>query len=296
MMVQELANFLPAVKPGSKWGDKDSNVDYAKSWFQTDDSRLLFLNDVDSSRYQPQANYPTLPNVFFAGDFCKNCVKMSTVEGAVVSGLEAAQALQKVVEGSSDIAIAPEPEHSETELLTMRLALLPAAYGASAWSAINIGLQRLADGEAAGALLAPAVTLSLIPFRYAIHWWQTVGALGTKALSPSERSGPSALHHGLRLCAHGLLAAGNHLYKIGAESGETGKPLPSLVSVAKGLLDAVDERLREVHYSPQSVAVTDRGGTIAALRSAVEEGSGLLRGSGRFGPSPGYRPIDPKKS
>src|SRR5262249_41136724 len=81
MMVHELANYLPAVKPGRHWGDTaNSNIDYAKSWYQADYSRRLFLNDVDSSRFQPKASYQKLPNVFFAGDFCKNSVKMSTVE------------------------------------------------------------------------------------------------------------------------------------------------------------------------------------------------------------------------
>jgi hypothetical protein len=284
MMIKELEEYLPAVKPGNNWGDANSNIDYAKSWYQADYSRRLFLNDVDSSRYQPVASYPELPNVFFAGDFCKNCVKMSTVEGAVISGLEAARALQTTVEGDSDITIAPPPAHSQTELLTMRLALLPVAYGATAWSTINLGLQRLADGQVAGGLLTPAVALSLIPFRYAAHWWQTIGTLGIEALSPSERSGPSALRHSLHLGAHGLFAAGNYLYKISSESGETGKSLPSLLSVANGLLNAVEERLREVRPSPQSVPATDRGGTVALLRSAAEEGSGLLRGSRRFGP------------
>jgi uncharacterized protein with NAD-binding domain and iron-sulfur cluster len=284
LMVQELAAFLPAVNPGSKWGDNNSNIDYAKSWYQADYSRQLFLNDVDSSRYQPRAGYPELPNVFFAGDFCKNCVKMSTVEGAVVSGLEAARALQEAVEGGSDITPAPEPAHSRTELLTMRLALLPVAYGATAWSTINIGLQRLADGEVAGGLLTPAVALSLIPFRYATHWWQTIGALGIETLSPSERSDPSTLQQSLRLGAHGLFAAGDYLSKISSESRETGRPLPSLLSLANGLLNAVDERLNEVQPSPQSVPATDRGGIVALLQTAAEEGSGLLRGSGRFGP------------
>jgi protoporphyrinogen oxidase len=290
MMIKELEAYLPAVKPGNSWGDNaNSNIDYDKSWYQADYSRQLFLNDVDSSRYQPVARYSKLPNVFFAGDFCKNKVKMSTVEGAVVSGLKAARALQKAVEGHSDITIAPQPAHSRAELLTMRLALLPLAYSATAWSTINFGLHRLADGQVAKGLLTPAVALSLLPFRYATHWWETVGALGIEALSPSERSGSSAL----QLAARGLLAAGNFLYNIGSKSGETGTSALRSLSAASGLLNAVEEQLREPQPLPQLVpkmVATDGGGTVTLLKSAVEEGGGLLPGSKRFRPSSPAKP------
>jgi predicted NAD/FAD-dependent oxidoreductase len=289
MMIKELAAYLPAVKPGDSWGDQqNSNIDYEKSWYQADYSRQLFLNDVDSSRYQPVASYPELPNVFFAGDFCKNNVKMSTVEGAVVSGLRAASALQTKVEGRSDIMIAHQPAHSRTELLAMRLALLPTAYSATAWSTINFGLHRLADGQVASGLLTPAVALSLIPLRYATHWWGTIGALGIEALSRRERSGSSALQFGAR----GLLAAGNYLCNIGFKNGESGTPAQRLRSVASGLLKAVEDQLRDVRPSPKLVPKTtpDEGGNIAALHSALEEGSWPLPGSNRFGPSSTAKP------
>ena len=281
MMVKELEAYLPAVKPGNNWGDNaNSNIDYNKSWYQADCSRQLFLNDVDSSRYQPVASYPRLPNVFSAGDFCKNDVKMSTVEGAVVSGLEAASALQTKIEGHSDITTAPQPAHSRAELLTMRLALLPVAYGATVWSTVNFGLQRIADGEVGRGLLTPAVALSLIPFKYATHWWGTIEALGIEALSSRKQSGASAL----QLAARGVLAAGNYLHQIGSELGETGKPPKTFLSVAGGLLKAVEEQLRDVRPSPQSVPkiAADGSGKVAALQSAVDEGSGLLPGSKRY--------------
>ncbi len=289
MMVKELKNFLPAVMPGEFWGDSaNSNVDYDRSWFQADDSRQLFLNDVDSSRYQPVANYSKLPNVFFAGDFCINDVKMSTVEGAVVSGLKAAKALQTTIQGYSDIAIAPQPAHSRAELLTMRLALLPAAYSATAWSTINFGLHKLADGEVGRGLLTPAVALSLIPFRYATHWWGTIGALGVEALSPSEQTGSTPL----QLAARGLLAAGDYLTTVGLKSGGSGTLTQRLLSVAGGLLNAVEVELRKVQPSPQLApdVTTDRSGTVTLLKSAFKEGSGLLPGSKRFGPSPPAKP------
>jgi len=284
MMIKELADYLPVVKPGKHWGDtanSNINIDYDKSWYQADYSRQLFLNDVDSDRYQPKARYPKqLPNVFFAGDFCKNRVKMSTVEGAVVSGLKAARALQKTVEGKHSIAIAPQPEHSRAELLAMRLALLPVAYGATAWSTINFGLNTLANGHVTKGLLTPAVALSLIPFRYATHWWGTVGALGIEAFSRRERSGPTVLQLGAR----GLLAAGNYLINV-PKKDQAGTLSQRLVSAAGGLLKAVEDELNKVQPSPQSATKMAARGDLAAFHSAVEEGGGILPGFKRFGPS-----------
>ncbi len=41
-----------------------------------------------------EPSYSELPSVFFAGDFCRNEVKMATVEAAVLSGLHSARAVQ----------------------------------------------------------------------------------------------------------------------------------------------------------------------------------------------------------
>ncbi len=304
MMVQTLAQYLPnAVKPGSKWGDHNSNIDYSKSWYQTDYSRTLFLNDVDSDRWQPEASYTKLPNVFFAGDFCRNDVKMATVEGAVVSGLEAARALQKKVDGKSDIIIAPQIAHSQMELLAMRLALLPIAYGAKAWSTVNFGLGRLADGHVADGVLAPVLGLSLIPFRYAAHWWETIEALGVGALSRKKEPDltTSAIPHMLSLAARGLLTAGNYLQQVISERScekETGEQHSSLKSLVKGLLKAIEEELRKPQppslQSSLKPAVVPNdlswyADLLTKLQSAVDAGGGLLPGSGRHRSGSEYR-------
>ena len=63
---------------------------------------------MDADRYKPKAHYPNLNNVFFAGDFCENDVKMATVEGAIVSGLQAAEALRRIVGKGHEIAMIPQ--------------------------------------------------------------------------------------------------------------------------------------------------------------------------------------------
>ena len=38
LMIQQLAGYLPAVKPGGRWGDAESNIDYSKSFPQNNRS------------------------------------------------------------------------------------------------------------------------------------------------------------------------------------------------------------------------------------------------------------------
>jgi protoporphyrinogen oxidase len=303
MMIRELAKYLTAVKPGDRWGaTTNTNINYSKSWYQTDRSRTLFLNDVDSDRFQPTSSYKDLPNVFFAGDFCKNDVKMATVEAAVVSGLNAVRALQERVDGKSDITIAPQMAHSPMELLAMRLALLPLAYGAKAWSTVNSGLGSLADGHIADGMLTPALGLSLIPFRYAAHWWETIEALGIGALTPKKKQDftTSAIPHMVSLAARGLLAGSNYLQQVISEQSwerEPNKPSSSLKSLAKGLLKAIDEELRRA--PPASLHSVTRTGAAATegwyadlltqLQSAVETFGGPPPGSGPLRPRYEYR-------
>ena len=100
LMIRELARYVPAVKPGDKWGDTQSNIEYSESFAQNNRSHTLFLNDMNSEHFVPQPCYNNLPNVFFAGDFCFNEVKMATIEFAVLSGLHAARAVELKVQGN----------------------------------------------------------------------------------------------------------------------------------------------------------------------------------------------------
>ena len=73
-------------------------------------------------------------------------MQMATVEGAIVSGLQAAEALRRVVGKGEEMAIIPQAAlRSRAELLALKLALLCTAYGAKAWSTINAALRDQAD-------------------------------------------------------------------------------------------------------------------------------------------------------
>jgi predicted NAD/FAD-dependent oxidoreductase len=280
LMIQELADYLPAVKPGGRWGDADSNIDYCKSFAQNNRSHTLFLNDMNSEQVLIDPCDRHLPNVFFAGDFCRNEVKMATVEAAVLSGLHAARAVQMRVEGMSDIPIEPRAVPSPEEFAAVKLALLPLAYGATAWAALNL-LRDLATGhietetktETAGRMLASITTLALLPLKYVSDWVGSLGTLGIALITPSEEpdSYSSTTRQGLQTAAGAMPAADDHLYNLASERS-TGKP--------RGLASLLTDVLKEASVAANEPATAR---TYQPRRSAIDKGSGLLRGSGRYG-------------
>ena len=299
MMLKELARYVPSVKPGDYWGASNSNINYSKSWCKDNYCRRLFLNDVSTDRWQPKACYEQLPGVFFAGDFCVNDVKMATVEATVISGLEAAGAVQMQVEGKSDIAVGLRTAPTVTELLTMKLGLLPLAYGAAAWSTVNAALSSLVKGKVAEGTAAPLMRLSLIPLSYLTEWVGTIEALGMNSVSPADGRyvSRSSLQNTLGLAAQGLLAAGDHLRQVASEVSLEADKWPTLRSLLKGVVRAVDKGLQEPPLAPRAAqerpvtAVLDKipeaatvltdprwGFAVAdfinTLRSAIDAGSG----------------------
>jgi predicted NAD/FAD-dependent oxidoreductase len=212
LMIRELAHYLPAVKPGDTWGDPTSNIDYAKSFPQNNYSHQLFLNDMNSEQIIPRPSYPDLlRNVFFAGDFCFNEVNMSTVEAAVLSGLHAARALQIKVEGKSDITVEPGTVRSPVQYSAAKLALLPLAYGATAWSAVNALRNEFGNGQAdpPDEGLSAATTLALIPLRYTADWIASLETLAAALLSRGGESdgAGSPVEQRLRTAVRGVLTA-----------------------------------------------------------------------------------------
>jgi uncharacterized protein with NAD-binding domain and iron-sulfur cluster len=298
MMIEELARYLPAVKPGAEWNAADSNIDYDRSWYQDNASHLLFLNDVDSDSVQPKAYYEDdLRNVFFAGDFCANDVKMATVEAAVVSGLEAAGAVQMQTERRSDITVALRSTPTDAQLVAMKLALLPVAYGAAAWSTVNGAASHLAKGRIAEGTIAPLIGLSLIPLGYLTEWVGAIEALGRNSALPANgRYVPtSAIQGALGLAAQGLLAAGDHLRQVASElSLEDTCKWPTLRSLLKGVVRAVDEGLHEppppryaAHERPVA-AVLEKIPEAAALADFINTLRSAIDGSGRYRHSSEY--------
>jgi predicted NAD/FAD-dependent oxidoreductase len=124
LMLKELQRFLDF---------KLDDVDYARCHVQTNAGQELFVNQVGSWDYRPKATCD-VPNLFLAGDFCQTFIDVVTVEGAVVSGLVAAEALRRRRGIGAPIDIVRPDSYPAFLPAMLAVALRPAALAAKAVS------------------------------------------------------------------------------------------------------------------------------------------------------------------
>jgi Flavin containing amine oxidoreductase len=135
IVLKELQRFLD-FKFDPKAGDqksRDDDVDYARCHVQTNVGEELFVNQVGSWENRPKATCD-IPNLFLAGDFCQTVVDVVTVEGAVVSGLNAAEALRRKHGIGKPIDIVRPDSYPAILPAMLAVAMRPAAYAAKAVS------------------------------------------------------------------------------------------------------------------------------------------------------------------
>lgn len=114
-------------------GKRKDDVDYDRCHIQTNVGEELFVNQVGSWDSRPTETC-AIPNLFLAGDFCQTCVDVVTVEGAVVSGLQAAEALRRRRGIGNPIEIVKPDSYPAILPAMMAAALRPAAFAAKAVS------------------------------------------------------------------------------------------------------------------------------------------------------------------
>lgn len=180
LVLKELAEFYPEIHPGTHWGDPVADVDWDKSHVRDNARHKLLLNDVGSWAWRPSTCYPSLPRIAFAGDLCLNEVDMATVEGAVISGISAACAIQladKKFNGKlrgKAIQALPHTVYGEAAFRAAKLWFLPAAYVALGFAAYD----QWRDHEGNESSLKqgnhyPMIDyLALVPLQYTIDWWK----------------------------------------------------------------------------------------------------------------------------
>ena len=134
-IVDELMRRIPALREAT----------VVRSNFLPHLDEPLFMNDVGAWAYRPDAA-TSLPNLYLAGDYCRSAIDLVSMEGAVSTGLLAAEAVRK------DAGLGPPVEVLVPEipppwgLVLGRLALLPLALAARLWVAIKARLQPAAPG------------------------------------------------------------------------------------------------------------------------------------------------------
>ncbi|MFL5282630.1 MAG: FAD-dependent oxidoreductase [Rhodopila sp.] len=122
LMCEELKRYIPF---------DDADVDKDRALLQTNLGEELFINQVGSWDSRPTATC-AIPNLFIAGDYCQTCIDVVTIEGAVVSGLLAAEAVRERRGIGAPIEIIEPPSYSEASLALMKACGAPWAYAAKA--------------------------------------------------------------------------------------------------------------------------------------------------------------------
>ena len=197
LMLQEFAEFFPEFNPGAHWSDKDSDVDWHKSWIRANRQYQLFLNDTGSWAHRPQTLYEEqLPRFAFAGDCARTDVDMATVEGAIQAGTQAAAAIQAQdaklnghARRGDPIELVPHRVYSTATFRLANLVYLPATYAAYAMAAYEQWKRREEDDE--HSLGANEFTMAeyslLIPLQYTIDWWKAVYWFGRSLISDDNK-------------------------------------------------------------------------------------------------------------
>ena len=253
MMIQRLHDYLPVFEPGDHWGDPKADICWEKTHVRTNLNNKLFINDIGSWQWRPTSSHAQTPKLFLAGDFCKTDVDMATVEAAVESGLMAALALQAEDASRSGrmrgapVTIDKHQVHSDTAFQAAKLALLPFAYAATAWSALT-GDKRL--GPLPKDAYEPSSYALLLPLAFTLDWWKTLYWLA-RSLAPGPDAGdpddPDA-------DADALLAAAARGTLGAAPSEALAKLTAKTLNAAGGALQALAARLPSRDEPPTKLA------------------------------------------
>ena len=173
-----------------------ADLDENRTHFQANVGETLFINEVGSDRWRPRTATP-IPNVFLAGDYCLTVIDVTTVEGAVVSGLQAAEALRRRVLADrrlpDDHPLARPIEIVEPEAypdlypMALKLCLAPWAYAAKGLSWLGEQAGPRPSGRTPMDLAVLATRLALAPYALGADWVRTLWDLWGEALGGRGR-------------------------------------------------------------------------------------------------------------
>jgi hypothetical protein len=185
LVLKEFQRYVP-FRLGACWEDPNSDVDWDETFFESNSDQRLFMNEVGSRDRCPDTHYPNeIKNLYFAGETCNNPIIIATVEAAVCSGLQAAQALwQKhgaAARGDPIDIIVPRA-YPLGLLLAWKFALAPYAALAkflavaedySRVSPTNRPVEARPMAARAASLFAEGVASASTAY---IDWWKMVGS------------------------------------------------------------------------------------------------------------------------
>jgi hypothetical protein len=142
-MLRESADYLD-FDPPSKWGALGP-IDWKRTFYDANNDAQLFVNEIGTDTWRPYVSIRELPNVCFAGDFCRNRVGMTTIESAATAGVQAAAAIVDRHRIGEPVEVLEPRSLPDGLFAWLRLAWSPYVAGAKLWSGGEDCAQALGD-------------------------------------------------------------------------------------------------------------------------------------------------------
>ena len=120
LMIKQLKEFIPF---------EDEDIDWTRTHIQVNAEDKIFLNLVGSWQYRPDST-TNLTNLYLAGDYIRNDVDVVTIEGAMLSGLNAAEALRSKRRVGRPFEISTPQAYPDSYIWAVKAALTPFAVAA----------------------------------------------------------------------------------------------------------------------------------------------------------------------
>jgi uncharacterized protein with NAD-binding domain and iron-sulfur cluster len=103
-----------------------SESEIVKTDFQSHQSEPLFMNNVGGWASRPEAS-TKVPNLYLAGDYCRSHIDLVSMEGAISTGLLAAEAVRKDAGLPDPVEVLVPPAYPDWLVRLGKIALVPAA-------------------------------------------------------------------------------------------------------------------------------------------------------------------------
>ena len=149
LILSEFNRFVTNFNLGKHWGDEHSDIDWQKTRIGCGSNQRLFINEVGSRHTSPYTHYPQIENLYFAGENRNNPISIATVEAAVCSGNQAAQAICRdhgQAAGTAPVEVLVPETYPMALLLAWKFGLAPYAALAKCWAVA----EELGGGRAGG--------------------------------------------------------------------------------------------------------------------------------------------------
>jgi hypothetical protein len=175
-MLKELHEYLPDFNLGTEWLDRGADIDWNRTFVRIDTEGALFINEAGSETFRPRTTYEEVPNLALAGEYCATPIDATTIEGAVVSGLMAAQAVWERHPLGAPIQIITPPTYPESSLLAMKYLMAPMAYSARFWSMVYdvASFATGRPGTSTDDVITDVVDIAWAPVRMAGDFWRSM--------------------------------------------------------------------------------------------------------------------------